>query len=87
MSHGHEKKAAINMHVSTLPALPAGASEVGVVYASVEGVNDNSYDECVAELTHKAHALGATALVGMQLVQSQFQWNQRTSLLATAIKT
>jgi uncharacterized protein YbjQ (UPF0145 family) len=86
MSHGHEKKAAIKMNVSTLALLPAGASEVGVVYASVEGVNDSSYDECVAELTHKAHALGATALVGMQLVQSQFQWNQRTSLLATAIK-
>jgi len=87
MSHGHEKKAAIKMNVSTLSALPAGASEVGVVYASVEGVNDNSYDECLAELTHKAHSLGATALVGMQLVQSQFQWNQRTSLMATAIKT
>jgi uncharacterized protein YbjQ (UPF0145 family) len=79
-------KPAIKMNVSTLATLPAGTSEVGVVYASVEGVNDNSYDECLAELTHKAHALGATALVGMQLVQSQFQWNQRTSLMATAIK-
>jgi len=28
----------------------------------------------------------ARELIGMQLVQSQFQWNQRTSLLATAIK-
>ena len=86
MSHGHDMKTAIKMNVSTLATLPAGTSEVGVVYASVEGVNDNSYDECLAELTHKAHALGATALVGMQLVQSQFQWNQRTSLMATAIK-
>jgi uncharacterized protein YbjQ (UPF0145 family) len=57
------------------------------VYASVEGVNDHSVDVCLAELTRKAQALGATALIGMQLVQSQFQWNQRTSLLATAIQT
>jgi uncharacterized protein YbjQ (UPF0145 family) len=57
------------------------------VYASVEGVNDHSFDACMAELTRKAQALGATALIGMQLVQSQFQWNQRTSLLATAIQT
>ena len=71
----------------SLPGLPAGARELGVVYASVEGVNEHSFDECLAELTHKAQALGATALIGMQLVQSQFQWNQRTSLLATAIQT
>ena len=57
-----------------------------MVYASVEGVNDGSYDECLAELAHKAQALGATGVVGLQLVQSQFQWNQRTSLLATAVK-
>jgi uncharacterized protein YbjQ (UPF0145 family) len=74
------------MRISTLPALPAGAAELGVVYASVEGVNDGSYDECLHELKHKAEALGATALIGLQLVQSQFQWNQRTSLLATAVK-
>ena len=74
------------MRISTLGHLPAGAVEVGVVYASVEGVNDGSYAECLEELEHKAHGLGATALIGMQLVQSQFQWNQRTSLLATAIK-
>jgi uncharacterized protein YbjQ (UPF0145 family) len=49
-------------------------------------VNDTSYDECIEQLTHKAQALCATALVGLQLVQSQFQWNQRTSLLATAVK-
>ncbi len=85
----HEKSATRSAHkmsVSTLPDRPAGSTELGVVYASVEGVNELSFDECLAELTHKAHALGATALVGMQLVQSQFQWNQRTSLLATAIK-
>jgi hypothetical protein len=77
----------IPMNVSTLPDRPNGAIELGVVYASVEGVNDRSFDECLAELTHKARALGATALIGMQLVQSQFQWNQRTSLLATAVKS
>jgi len=74
------------MRISTLSHLAAGAVELGVVYASVEGVNERSYAECLEELTHKAHALGATALIGLQLVQSQFQWNQRTSLLATAIK-
>ena len=86
----HEKETApspIQMNVSTLSTLPAGARELGVVYASVEGVNEHSFDACLAELTRKAQALGATALVGMQLVQSQFQWNQRTSLLATAIQT
>jgi uncharacterized protein YbjQ (UPF0145 family) len=52
----------------------------------VEGVNESSFEECLEELIHKGEALGATALIGLQLVQSQFQWNQRTSLLATAIK-
>ena len=75
------------MRVSTLPDKASGETEVGVVYASVEGVNDASYDECLHELQRKARALGADALIGMQLVQSQFQWNQRTSLLATAIKS
>jgi uncharacterized protein YbjQ (UPF0145 family) len=74
------------MRVSSLNTLGAGEVELGVVYASVEGVNENSFQECLEELTHKAHALGATALIALQLVQSQFQWNQRTSLLATAIK-
>lgn len=74
------------MRISTLSHIAAGETELGVVYASVEGVNHASYDECVHELKEKAHALGATALIGLQLVQSQFQWNQRTSLLATAVK-
>ena len=74
------------MRVSTLDRLAPGDVELGVVYASVEGVNEKSYDECLEQLTHKAAALGATALIALQLVQSQFQWNQRTSLLATAIK-
>jgi uncharacterized protein YbjQ (UPF0145 family) len=74
------------MRVSTLSDRAPGDVELGVVYASVEGVNENSFQECLDELTHKAQRLGATALIGLQLVQSQFQWNQRTSLLATAIK-
>lgn len=74
------------MRISSLNALPAGHQELGVVYASVEGVNEESFQECLEELIHKAQALGATALIALQLVQSQFQWNQRTSLLATAIK-
>ncbi|HXC54862.1 MAG TPA: hypothetical protein VNU97_06180 [Rhizomicrobium sp.] len=74
------------MRISTLAHKADGETELGVVYASVEGVNDSSYDECLHELKEKAKALGATALIGLQLVQSQFQWNQRTSLLATAVK-
>lgn len=74
------------MYVTGLTVLPEGKEEVGVVYASVEGVNEHSFDECLQELTHKAGVMGATGLVALQLVQSQFQWNQRTSLLATAIK-
>ncbi len=74
------------MRITTLPAKAETEIELGVVYASVEGVNENSYDEALHELKEKAKALGATALIGVQLVQSQFQWNQRTSLLATAVK-
>jgi uncharacterized protein YbjQ (UPF0145 family) len=74
------------MQISTLPTRDAADQELGVVYASVEGVNEGSFGECLHELKVKAEALGATALVGLQLVQSQFQWNQRTSLLATAIR-
>ncbi len=74
------------MRVSTLQAIAPGERELGVVYASVEGVREDSFDECLHELKAKADALGATALVGLQLVQSQFQWNQRTSLVATAVK-
>ncbi len=74
------------MRISTLNQRAPDEIELGVLYASVEGVNESSYHECLEELTHKAHAIGATALIGLQLVQSQFQWNQRTSLLATAIK-
>jgi len=74
------------MRTSTLTHLPSGAVEIGVVHASVEGVNEHSYDECLHELEKQAAALGGNALIGLQLVQSQFQWNQRTSLLATTIK-
>lgn len=75
------------MRISTLSAIAPGEQELGVVYASIEGVREDSFDECLHELKEKAAALGATALIGLQLVQSQFQWNQRTSLLATAVKT
>lgn len=74
------------MRITTLNTLTPGDHELGVVYASVEGVNEHSYEECLHELKEKGEALGASALIGLQLVQSQFQWNQRTSLLATAIK-
>jgi len=74
------------MRISSLNALPPGHEELGVVYASVDGVNEGSYQKCLDELVHKAEGLGATALVALQLVQSQFQWNQRTSLLATAVR-
>ena len=74
------------MRISSLQTLGPGDTELGVIYASVEGVNETSFEECLHELHEKAHALGATAIIGLQLVQSQFQWNQRTSLLATAVK-
>ncbi|MEI9991580.1 MAG: hypothetical protein WDM86_16240 [Rhizomicrobium sp.] len=74
------------MRVSTLQHREPSEVELGVVYASVEGVNEKSYDEALHELKEKGAKLGATALIGLQLVQSQFQWNQRTSLIATAIK-
>ncbi len=74
------------MRVSTLLHKDPSDVELGVVYASVEGVNETSYDEALHELKEKGAKLGASALVGLQLVQSQFQWNQRTSLIATAVK-
>jgi uncharacterized protein YbjQ (UPF0145 family) len=74
------------MRISTLTQLAAGESELGVIYACVEGVNETSYEECLHQLKDQAKALGATGLIGLQLAQSQFQWNQRTSLLATAVK-
>lgn len=74
------------MRISTLPAIAPNEKELGVVYASVEGVHETSFDECLHELKAKGAALGATALIGLQLMQSQFQWNPRTSLLATAVK-
>jgi uncharacterized protein YbjQ (UPF0145 family) len=74
------------MRVSTLPNRAANEAELGVIYASVEGVNESSYEECLHELKKKAGDLGATAIIDLKLVQSQFQWNQRTSLLATAVK-
>lgn len=74
------------MRISTASERSPGDVELGVVYASVEGVNESSFDEALHELKGKAESLGATAVIGLQLVQSQFQWNQRTSLLGTAIK-
>ena len=74
------------MRVSTLNDRAPHEVELGVIYASVEGVNEESYEECLHELEHKAKVLGATAIIDLKLVQSQFQWNQRTSLIATAIK-
>ena len=74
------------MRFSTLSVKEPGETELGVIYASVEGVNDQSYEECLHKLRGMASAMGATGLIGMQLVQSQFQWNQRTSLLATAVR-
>ncbi len=58
--------------VSSMPASP--------------GVNETSCQECLHELEHKAKALGATAIIDLKLVQSQFQWNQRTGLIAAAIR-
>jgi hypothetical protein len=73
-------------HALVFPTPNLPIFTLGVVYASVEGVNEHSYDECLEHLVRKGEALGATALVALQLTQSQFQWNQRTSLMATAMK-
>ncbi len=86
MSHSAHAQPDIAMSATTLPERPEGSTELGVVYASVDGVNEHSFDECFRILKAKAKEMGATQLTGMQLVQSQFQWNQRTSLLATAFK-
>jgi hypothetical protein len=74
------------MRISTLSHRNTGGTELGVVFASTEGVNASAFDECLAMLVEKAEAMGATALLGLQVVQSQFQWNPRTSLVATAYK-
>jgi hypothetical protein len=74
------------MRISTLSDRSAGDTELGVVFASTEGVTDPAFDQCLAILVEKAEAMGATALLGLQVVQSQFQWNPRTSLLATAYR-
>jgi hypothetical protein len=74
------------MQVTCVNAMPPEKTDLGVVYASVEGVNEQSFHECLERLIHEGKQLGATGLIALQLVQSQFQWNQRTSLLATAIK-
>jgi phytoene/squalene synthetase len=72
------------VRISTLSDRNAGETELGVVFASTEGVDDPAFDRCLAMLCERAEAIGATALLGLQVVQSQFQWNARTSLLATA---
>jgi uncharacterized protein YbjQ (UPF0145 family) len=72
------------MRISTLSDHNPGDTELGVVFASAEGIDDHAFDRCLAMLSEKAEAIGATALLGLQVVQSQFQWNARTSLVATA---
>ena len=64
---------------------PATRNSASSLHRS-KGSTRISCEECLEKLIHKAHGLGATALVALQLVQSQFQWNQRTSLLATAVR-
>jgi uncharacterized protein YbjQ (UPF0145 family) len=82
INHPQAKQPCIEISVSTLKNRPNCVVELGVVYASVEGIKDDSFDACLAELTQKAQNLGATSIVGIQLVQSQCH----TSLLATAVK-
>lgn len=71
--------------VTTQPELPGYPEVVGIVHASVEGVEDEAVAAALAELRKRAEELGAGALVALQCVQSQFQWNARTTLLATAV--
>jgi hypothetical protein len=72
------------MCISTLRNLAPGGVELGVVYASVEGVNDESYKECVEELMHYGHKLGATALIGLWSRPSPFS-NPLTQPIAFTI--
>jgi uncharacterized protein YbjQ (UPF0145 family) len=74
------------MRVSTLNHLTEDEVELGIVYASVEGVNEQDITECMHAVTSKAKEMGASGIIGLQLVQSNFQWSPRTSLMGTAIR-
>jgi hypothetical protein len=52
------------MRVSTLYRLGDDAIDLGAVYASVEGVSEHSYRECLHELETAATSLDANAVVG-----------------------
>jgi hypothetical protein len=75
------------VRISTLSDRNAGDTELGVVFATTDGVSAPDFERCLAILVEKAEAMGATAVIGLQVVQSQFQWNPRTSLLATAYRS
>ena len=74
------------MRVSTRTHLMPGEVELGVVHATRREAEEDTFQEVLEDLIHRAAELGATGLIGLQLVQSQFQWNQRTSLVATAVR-
>ena len=65
------------MRISTLPHPDDGQTELGVVYASIEGVNEKSYDECLHELKEKAKSLGASQLAMPRSVRSARAGNRR----------
>jgi uncharacterized protein YbjQ (UPF0145 family) len=75
-----------HMRISSLTHLEVGEVELGIVYASVEGVNEHDITECMHTITNKAKEMGAAGIIGLQLVQSNFQWSPRTTLMGTAVK-
>ncbi|MHB8572202.1 MAG: heavy metal-binding domain-containing protein [Candidatus Dormibacteria bacterium] len=72
------------MRMTTLPE--GGGTHVGLVHASVEGVDDEAVREALELMERRAHEQGADAVVGIQLAQSNFQWNPRTTVVGTAVK-
>ena len=74
------------MRLTTLSLAADTSSYVGLVYAVVEGTEEQALKEAVEELEKRAGALGANAVVGIQVAQSNFQWNPRTVLIGTAGK-
>jgi len=71
---------------STTTTLAAGQTLLGLVHASVEGVEEESLKQALEVLDGRAVAMGADAIIGIQVAQTNFQWQPRTTLLGTAVK-
>jgi uncharacterized protein YbjQ (UPF0145 family) len=74
------------MRLTTLSLAADTSTYVGLVYAVVEGTEEEALKEAIEELEKRAESLGANAVIGIQVAQSNFQWNPRTVLLGPAVK-